>query len=75
MDPKVTESTINDLHTMAKKIGVNNPHTLSTNELLDIINKHQHRQYNKRKSLRIRKGFRDLGLNKLELKELKIMIG
>ena len=65
MDPKVTESTINDLHTMAKKIGVNNPHTLSTNELLDIIYKHHHRQRNKRRSLRIRKLFRDLGLNKL----------
>ena len=65
MDSKVTKITINDLHTMAKKIGVNNPHTLSTNELLDIIYKYQHRQRNKRRSLRIRKGFRDLGLNKL----------
>ena len=65
MDPKVSEITINDLYPMTKKIGVNNPHTLPTNELLGIINKHQHRQHNKRKSLRIHKGFRDLGLNKL----------
>ena len=66
MDPNTREITIKDLRNMVKKIGISNPSALSSNELLDVVNKYQQ---NRRRTHHIREGYRDLGLINIAKKQ------
>ena len=66
MATNTREITIKDLRNMVKKIGISNPSALSSNELLDVVNKYQQ---NRRRTHHIHEGFRDLGLINIAKKQ------
>ena len=66
MAPNTIKITIKDLCSIVKKIGISNPSALSSNELVDVVNKYQQ---NRHKTHHNGKGFRDLGLINIAKKQ------